>query len=641
MNMEIDKQNGEVAYNDLAHAYWNVNDNAKYVSVTTLIHRFTQPFDKEFWSAYKAMEKLLDSESWKQVKKELLATKKFSLEILPLYDISEYDFNKTQQDILDAWQQENFKSCERGTKIHAEIEQSMYNMGSNCSLKKFGVGGKFVCEKGRTNLDLENGVYPEYLISRTSKDGLLRIAGQIDLLVKNGNEITIMDWKGLPLDTEIPTPNGFKLLKDLQEGDYIYDKDGCITKILHKSEIHYNPCYKIKFDNGDEIIADHEHRWEISFKTYPSSKWHGEYRQEIMTTEQISKYLEQFKNKKKTSYDIPKILNAKPIINKSIYKLPIDPYVLGCWLGDGSKQCGAITNETNNVLGEIQRRGYVLGEDISAEDRTSTYTILGLYPLLKKLNLINNKHIPEEYIFQASYEERLDLLRGLMDTDGYYNPKRKRFVMETSQDWQCFDFIKLLGSLGIKATKFDIIKKLNGKEFHEYSINFSTNGLNPFLMRNQNIEFPIKDKYSFRNIESVELCETIPTQCLEVDSPSHTFICTNKFIVTHNTNKKIDLKSGFNTQTKTTAKMKYPLNNLDDCNFMHYTMQLSTYAWMIQQLNPDFVIKDLILVHFDHNDNQTVYHLDYLKDEVERMLRFHKKSVIKEQQRAKRIPIEY
>ena len=302
MNMEIDKQNGEVAYNDLAHAYWNVNDNAKYVSVTTLIHRFTQPFDKEFWSAYKAMEKLLDSESWKQIKKELLATKKFSLEILPLYDISEYDFNKTQQDILDAWQQENFKSCERGTKIHAEIEQSMYNMGSNCSLKKFGVGGKFVCEKGRTNLDLENGVYPEYLISRTSKDGLLRIAGQIDLLVKNGNEITIMDWK---------------------------------------------------------------------------------------------------------------------------------------------------------------------------------------------------------------------------------------------------------------------------------------------------------------------------------------------------TNKKIDLKSGFNTQTKTTAKMKYPLNNLDDCNFMHYTMQLSTYAWMIQQLNPDFVIKDLILVHFDHNDNQTVYHLDYLKDEVERMLRFHKKSVIKEQQRAKRIPIEY
>lgn len=638
--MEITKQNGNICFAEKEHIYWDQTDpSAKYVSVTTLIHSFTQPFDKEFWSAYKALEKLVDGEMWKMLKKELLQTKRFDKEILSNYDISENDFNKTQQDILDAWQQENFKSCERGTAIHAQLENSMYEMGANVSLKKFGVGGKFVCEKNRNTLDLENGVYPEYLISRESKDGILRIAGQIDLLVKHGNEIIIMDWKGLPLNTNIPTPDGFKLLKDLKEGDIIYDKDGNFTKILHKSEIHNNPCYKIIFDNGDEIIADHEHRWEISFKTQPSSKWHGEYKQEVMTTEQIANYLKQIKDKK-TSYNIPKILNAKPIKTNNI-DLPIDPYVLGCWLGDGSKQCGVITNETNNVLGEIQRRGYTLGNDISGENRTSSYTILGIYSALKQLNLINNKHIPEQYIFKASYKQRLDLLRGLMDTDGYYNPKRKRFVMETSQEWQCYDFIKLLGSLGIKATKFDIIKKLNGKEFHEYSINFSTLSLNPFLMRNQNIEFPIKDKCSFRNIESVELCETVPTQCLEVDSPSHTFLCTEKFIVTHNTNKKIDLKGGFNTQTKSTAKMKYPLNTLDDCNYMHYTLQLSTYAWMIQQLNPKFVIKDLILVHFDHQGNQTVYHLDYLKDEVERMLKFHKKNLIKEIQRAKRVPIEY
>ena len=179
------------------------------------------------------------------------------------------------------------------------------------------------------------------------------------------------------------------------------------------------------------------------------------------TTKEIANYLENLSSKR-TAYDIPKIVNPRPL-NLKNKELPIDPYVLGCWLGDGSKQCGVITNETNNVLGEIQRRGYTLGEDISAEDRTSSYTILGLYPKLKELNLINNKHIPDIYQ-RASYEQRLDLLRGLMDTDGYYNPKRKRFVMETSQEWQCYDFIKLLASLGIKSTKFDIIKKLNGKE---------------------------------------------------------------------------------------------------------------------------------------------------------------------------------
>ena len=105
--MIIDKQNGDVAYNDLEHSYWNVNDNEKYVSVTTLIHSYTQEFDQNFWSAYKALEKLLDSDSWKIEKKSLLMTKKFNKEILDLYDISENDFNKTQQDILDQWAEEN------------------------------------------------------------------------------------------------------------------------------------------------------------------------------------------------------------------------------------------------------------------------------------------------------------------------------------------------------------------------------------------------------------------------------------------------------------------------------------------------------------------------------------------------------
>ena len=466
----------------------------------------------------------------------------------------------------------------------------------------------------------------------------MAVAGQIDLLVKKGNKITIADWKGLPLDTEIPTLNGWSTIADLQEGDTIFDKDGNPTKILHKSKIHYNPCYKITFDNGDTIVADHEHRWEISFSTSKKSKYHGEYKVQVMTTEEIANYLKNLPEKR-TSYDIPKIVNPKPL-NLENKNLPIDPYVLGCWLGDGSKQCGAITNETNNVLAEIQRRGYSLGDDISAENRTSTYTILGIYGKLKELNLINNKHIPDIYQ-RASYEQRLDLLRGLMDTDGYYNLKRKRFVMETSQEWQCYDFIKLLSSLGIKSTKFDIIKKLNGKEFHEYSINFSTKGLNPFLMRNQEIEYPTRDACSYRNIDKVELVETIPTQCLEVDSPSHTFLCTNKMIVTHNTNKKIETKSFFNTKTKSSVKMLYPLNNLDDVNYWHYAMQLSTYAWMMQQLNPEYEIEDLVLVHFDHEGHMTVYHMPYLKKEVGLMLGYFKKKTILDENKKKRQRIEY
>ena len=75
--MKIDKQNGNVAFSEETHTYWNVDDNEKYISVTTLIHQFTQPFDKDFWSAYKTLEKLLPRESWVVEKKSLLTSKKF------------------------------------------------------------------------------------------------------------------------------------------------------------------------------------------------------------------------------------------------------------------------------------------------------------------------------------------------------------------------------------------------------------------------------------------------------------------------------------------------------------------------------------------------------------------------------------
>ena len=301
--MQIDKRNGNVAFNDENHKYFDINDESKqYISVTTLIGRYEQEFDKSFWSAYKALEKLLSKDAWQLEKKSLLVSKKINKELLDVYDISENDFNKAQQDILDEWDKTNREACERGTKIHADLENSFYKAGKNVNLQKFGIGGKFECRKDYSDLDLEYGVYPEYLIYRESNDGILKLAGQIDCIVKSGNDIILID---------------------------------------------------------------------------------------------------------------------------------------------------------------------------------------------------------------------------------------------------------------------------------------------------------------------------------------------------HKTNKKIDQKGGFNTQTKQTAKMKYPLNNLDDCNLMHYTMQLSTYAWMLQKINPNFVIKDLILNHYDHEGNNTLYHCEYRKHDVEKMLYHYKKELILEQQRNKRKRIEY
>ena len=80
--MKIDKQNGDVCFNDENHIYWNLKDNSKYISVTTLIERFGQPFDESFWSAYKALEKIMEPEAWKIERSKLLDTKKFDKSLL-------------------------------------------------------------------------------------------------------------------------------------------------------------------------------------------------------------------------------------------------------------------------------------------------------------------------------------------------------------------------------------------------------------------------------------------------------------------------------------------------------------------------------------------------------------------------------
>ena len=194
--MTIDKQNGLIAFNDAEHRYWNVNDpSISYTSVTTLIGKYEPEFDKSFVSQYKALERLVTSDVWKKEKGGIWKSHRIPDEFLEVHNISKEELNKVQQEILDEWEKINKDSCERGTKIHSQLENSFYNAGSNITLKKFGIGGKFECKRNYNELDLDYGVYPEYLIYYDNPKIDLHIAGQIDLLVKNSNEITIIDHK--------------------------------------------------------------------------------------------------------------------------------------------------------------------------------------------------------------------------------------------------------------------------------------------------------------------------------------------------------------------------------------------------------------------------------------------------------------
>jgi hypothetical protein len=100
------------------------------------------------------------------------------------------------------------------------------------------------------------------------------------------------------------------------------------------------------------------------------------------------------------------------------------------------------------------------------------------------------------------------------------------------------------------------------------------------------------------------------------------------YILDFKTNAKgIKNKAYFDKQKKRKQCMFYPINNLDDHKMNHYTLQLSLYAWVLQKINPEFNIKLLRILHVDGNNKETIYDLPYLKNEIERMLVHHKKSL--------------
>ena len=301
--------------------------------------------------------------------------------------------------------------------------------------------------------------------------------------------------------------------------------------------------------------------------------------------------------------------------------------MLGIWLADGNRCCGSITSMLDSSWLEIEKRGYKLGNTIQNCGKASTKTVLGLYTQLKKLNLLKNKHIPDIYLL-ATEEERWDLLRGYMDGDGHFHKKRKSCVMTTTSLQQKEDMVKLLGSLGLLPIVFNFTVKGFGLVKEGYQIRFSTKK-SPFLSRNTSFEKAVENikfnRNNFRYIKSIEKVETVPTKCLEVESDCHTYLVGHGFIKTHNTNKEIKMSNPF-------QRMLDPVGHLEDTNYNHYNIQLSLYAYILEEWG--YICKGMAITHhptvFDEEFGlirpvgmPTVYKFEYLKKEVEDMLKWH------------------
>lgn len=189
----VDKENDNIIYSDEKHIYIGKTDNSKYESVTTIIGQYCQKFDSDFWSSYKACEALLDPAVFYPLKSKLLSSKKWKESYIEEYELDPVEFLNKKSEILQSYEDKRNASTERGTKIHAMMEDLFYQ-GDKKAINKYAGGGTFEVKKGYYKLDIDRAIYPEFLISYEF-DEYLKIAGQIDYLQISDNEVVLLDWK--------------------------------------------------------------------------------------------------------------------------------------------------------------------------------------------------------------------------------------------------------------------------------------------------------------------------------------------------------------------------------------------------------------------------------------------------------------
>ena len=417
---------------------------------------------------------------------------------------------------------------------------------------------------------LENPIIEQKIVLG-ELDGYSVVSSKPDLVlpVPDTDEYWLIDHKGLPLDTPLPTPTGWTTMGEVKIGDALYDGLGKVTTVTAKSKIHHNPTYKITFDDATSVVCDIDHRWKVNVGLVAYSK------DVVMSVREI---LARGLVGRNGQRDI-RVVNHPGIETSHKDDLPIDPYVLGVWLGDGDSTGGRVCKPLAALWDEIQRRGYTVSHNHAKTDRAETRTVYGLRTKLREANLLGNKHIPAQYL-RASYSQRLDLLRGLMDTDGHYNRKRKRVVMETTNKTQALYVRDLIVTFGWKASVIEHTTTWQGGTKPAWSVSFTPpEGVDVFLSRKPN-NFVVSGggTKTRRLIVSVEKVEMVPTQCISVASEDSTYLCTENMIPTHNTTQLKKLKEY--RKAYETEEAEHEFATLTAARFtMHkYFGQLISYA---------------------------------------------------------------
>lgn len=368
------------------------------------------------------------------------------------------------------------------------------------------------------------------------------IAGDLERAEREKKIYDIQGARGFGKDLEENTlvhkENESVPIKDINIGDRIFGADGKLTTIIDK--LHYSDQlqYRVTLSDGRTIECGGGHLWNV----YRKSRTNRYDYLTIQLKDIYKDYLEGSREDSKYFIEMNKSLEYKQRV------LPIDPYFFGLWLGDGNSHNVGVTTMDEEVKEEIYKQAIIWNKKVTINfgkyKTAPTYTLTNgrtgtkpgsneILEEFRKLNVINNKHIPDIYL-RSSTEQRMELLRGLMDSDGYCS---EGGAIEFTSSYEGIQetFIKLINSLGIRC-KYTF-KKTKCKD----SLRFKLFTDLPIFKLTRKLQYVNKynSKYSITNrsrsaIVKIEPLEIKPSVCIAVDNDSKLFLAGDNYIVTHN-----------------------------------------------------------------------------------------------------------
>jgi phage terminase large subunit-like protein len=389
--------------------------------------------------------------------------------------------------------------------------------------------------------------YLDKLFNTKKPDGLRRYRTSLLALPrKNG--------KALALDTPVLTTTGWTTMGSLKVGDEVFHPNGCPTRVIAATEVmRGRPCYGVRFSQGETIVADAEHLWYTNARIDRPGDGRGPCGDgvpgwRIRTTAEIAETCHAGPRRDRNH----SVTVAAPVQFPFSHELPVDPYILGVWLGDGSSRCARVSVGSDDI-GEAVVNMEAAGVAVSVYQAKGNYSVtLGgrksrvlsagtrtsVQSRLRAMGLLGNKHIPEIYLL-ASVTQRLSLLQGLMDTDGSISKAGECEFCNTNRRL-AEGFTELAISLGLKATFKESVATLGGVAVGpKYRVVFTP--LAPMKVfrlsrKQERVKSPPKmaARSRTRQIVSCDPVASVPVRCIQVESPDGMFLAGRSLIPTHN-----------------------------------------------------------------------------------------------------------